>query len=84
MTQIHARRRTPYDTGRRLEPIAWVHDGVTGQSNLRRAVDDDYGRVDFDDSEAATLVTLWIECDDDGTHHLHLNTDLDLQIHHHD
>ncbi|CAM5539976.1 hypothetical protein [Leifsonia shinshuensis] len=53
---------TPYDTGARLEPHVWVHDGITSPDGLSRDAEaDDYGRVDFDDDEGTTIATLWIE-----------------------
>lgn len=39
---------TPYDTGERLEPRPWSTDGDP----------DRYGRVDFDDDEAATVLSV--------------------------
>lgn len=59
------RKLTPYDTGERLEPMPWVKDGIAGQFEPRPAEPDDYGRVDFDDSDS-TVATLWIERRDDG------------------
>ena len=49
---------TPYDTGARLEPHPWVRDGITGHEYQRPAEADDYGRVDFDDDEAATVLSV--------------------------
>ncbi len=55
----------PYDTGARLEPRPWVErvgdSWVTGSERLRDAFPDDFGRVDFDDDEAATLATVYVE-----------------------
>lgn len=51
---------SPYDTGARLEPHPWVHDGTTGSEYQRPAEADDYGRVDFDDDEGTTIATLHI------------------------
>lgn len=56
---------TPYDTGAVLEPFPWVHkDGTTG-TDRRPCEDDDYGRVDFDNDEGATIVTLRVTRDGD-------------------
>ncbi|MFT4284292.1 MAG: hypothetical protein QM598_05600 [Protaetiibacter sp.] len=56
---------TPYDTGARLEPRTWVEDvggsWVTGSERLRDAFPDDFGRVDFDDDEGATIATIYVE-----------------------
>lgn len=53
---------TPYDTGYRLEPKVWVRDGITSPDGLARlAEDDDYGRVDFDDDEGGTVLTVYVE-----------------------
>lgn len=62
---------TPYDTGERLEPRPW-------QVQNRNLPDPDernrYGRVDFDDDEAATQVTVHVtkDADRDG-HTLHIS-----------
>lgn len=44
---------TPYDTGTRAEPKVWLAD--------HRESDEDYGKVDFNDSEDYTIATLHIE-----------------------
>lgn len=45
------KKLTPYDTGNRLEPRVWVP-----------AVDDDFGRVDFEDDAGITILPgLYIE-----------------------
>ena len=48
--------QTPYDTGARYEPQLWSPTS-----------DDDYGRVDFDNDESATVLTVYAEPDQDGT-----------------
>lgn len=63
------RELTPYDSGARLEPRAWAP-----------TADDEYGRVDFDNDESATVITLWIERDDAGEYRLHLEADPDLPL----
>lgn len=68
---------TPYDRGERLEPKPWVVH--------RRPVvypDESYGRVDFDNDEAATVATLWIERREDGSYVLrgYNNEPLEVQI----
>lgn len=58
---------TPYDTGERLEPHPWVK--VRGQvaTPMRWCADaatppeaEDFGRVDFDDEEGRTVLTLYV------------------------
>lgn len=56
-----AKPLTPYDTGARLEPKPWVKDGDTGNEYIRPAIPDDYGKVDFDDDEGATVLTVYVE-----------------------
>ena len=51
----------PYDDGWRLEPRVWVTDGTTGNEEPRPAQADDYGRVDFDNDEGATVFTAWVQ-----------------------
>lgn len=63
---------SPYDTGARLEPHAWVNDGTTGNEYPRPAEADDYGRVDFDDGEGTTIATLHIEGSADAAEHVFL------------
>lgn len=53
---------TPYDTGARLQPQVWVHGTITSPTGkAREAVAADYGRVDFDQDDGATIATLFIE-----------------------
>lgn len=63
---------TPYDRGTRLEPHPWVANGITGSELPRPAEDDDYGRVDFDTDEGATIATLHIERTEQGRYVLHI------------
>lgn len=51
---------TPYDTGERAEPRPWPTGG-----NADR---DDFGKVDFDNDESRTLITLWVERRPEGGH----------------
>ncbi|MGO1276985.1 MAG: hypothetical protein ACTMIG_13695 [Corynebacterium variabile] len=58
---------TPYDTGERLEPVAWVRGGTTSPDGLARpAEDDDFGRVDFDLDDGTTLATVYLMPVDTG------------------
>lgn len=56
---------TPYDTGERLEPHLWVRSA--GHAPLPRdpatglVTDDDFGWVDFDDTEGRTVLSLYIQ-----------------------
>lgn len=56
-------RLTPYDNGTRLEPHVWVRRGdvATPGGLPRRVEENDYGRVDFDDDEGRTVLTLHVE-----------------------
>lgn len=56
----------PYDNGTRLEPKPWVQDGTAGSDDPRPATLDDYGRVDFDNDEGATELTVWATPTEDG------------------
>lgn len=49
-------RPSPYDTGEILEPRVWENNG-----RIER-----FGRVDFDNDESATEVTVWVERGPDG------------------
>jgi len=58
---------SPYDTGERLEPHAWVRDKmVSPDGEMRPAETDEYGRVDFDADDGTTILTLFIEPTDGG------------------
>lgn len=58
---------TPYDSGERLEPMPWVKGDVASPGGLpRRVTPDDYGRVDFDNDEGATMLTAYVEPDPTG------------------
>ena len=52
------RKLTPYDTGERLEPKLWVGStqGVGSQNDR-----DDWGKVDFDNDESSTELTIYVE-----------------------
>jgi hypothetical protein len=51
---------TPYDTGDRLEPNSWT------ARNQPKTSREDYGKVDFDNEEGATALTLHATRNDDG------------------
>lgn len=58
---------TPYDRGSRLEPHAWVRGDTASPGGLpRRAVEADYGRVDFDSDDGTTILTLYVGRGDNG------------------
>lgn len=63
---------TPYDTGDRLEPHPWVpgRGGAAPSGLPRQTVEDDYGRVDFEDDESRTVVSLYVGRDDEGSYAL--------------
>lgn len=52
-----ARPLTPYDTGERAEPSTWIPSNR--HDHTRNPHADDYGKVDFDDSESVTIATVW-------------------------
>lgn len=60
---------TPYDTGDRLEPHRWRE---------RPDQPEDYGKVDFDNEESATVATVWIEATPMGTYVLRMDTDFEF------
>lgn len=49
-------RPSPYDTGEILEPLVWPTNG-----RMER-----FGRVDFENDEGGTDVTVWVERGPDG------------------
>ncbi len=60
-------RLTPYDTGERLEPHVWVKGEVATPGGLPRSViRDDYGRLDFENEEGGTVLTVLVERAADG------------------
>ncbi|GAB3252264.1 hypothetical protein [Arthrobacter pigmenti] len=69
MTAPHTPRSsqplTPYDTGERLEPHPWVSSPEATDTS-REGDSGDYGRVDFDDDEAQTVLTAYVERGPDG------------------
>lgn len=68
---------TPYDTGKRLEPHVWV----PRDPGLPPAQDpDDYGRVDFDNEEGGTELTVHVDREDDGTLTLHIHSADDIKV----
>lgn len=52
---------TPYDTGARLEPKLWVTStsGTLGNAS-------DFGKVDFENDESSTELTIYVEPDADS------------------
>lgn len=67
---------TPYDKGTRAEPRIWPTPGAkefAGAPPLQqRLYERDYGKVDFDDDESATLATVWLERDEAGRAVVHV------------
>lgn len=66
---------TPYDTGKRLEPVPWVRG-----ASVEGYPPSNFGKVDFDNEEGGTDATLWIERNEDGTYTLHGYTNVELKI----
>lgn len=56
---------TPYDADKRLEPQVWVSPH-TGLTQGRPAEPDDWGKVDFDDSEGYTFAIVYVELTEYG------------------
>lgn len=73
---------TPYDTGDRLEPHPWVRGEVASPGGLPWRVEvGDFGRVDFDDDEGRTVLTLYVERSVTGGYALHVeNLTAELRI----
>lgn len=74
---------TPYDTGDRLEPYAWVVVRGSAATPIRWCADgadqpdpEDFGRVDFDDDESRTVLTAYIAREGSG-YVLHVENLLD-------
>lgn len=69
---------TPYDTGARLEPKPWPVATPTALDQI--SLDeigladelDRFGNVDFENDESATLVTIHVSKNPDGTHTVHV------------
>lgn len=64
---------TPYDTGERLEPHPWISPGsinaaqvVRGSIGIPAPTFEDFGRVDFDDEEGRTVLTVYVDTDPHG------------------
>lgn len=77
---------TPYDTGRRGEPVPWTHarslDGFPPIASEKE--EDRFGKVDFTDDASETLVTVWVERNDAGEHVVHiqeLGTEVLVKVH---
>lgn len=65
---------TPFDTGARLEPKPWGRAHFNG--------DDDYGKVDFENDESVTDVTIHVEREEGGALvvHVYQHTDNELRV----
>lgn len=64
---------TPYDTGDRLEPHPWISPAsldaaqlVRGSVGIPAPTFQDFGRVDFDDEESRTVLTVYVDRDSHG------------------
>jgi len=53
----NVKKLTPYDTGERLEPRLWVSRTAGLTDNNR----DMFGKVDFENDESATEITIYVE-----------------------
>lgn len=63
---------TPYDTGDRCEPKLWQPDAASVRFAMNHDETADIGKVDFDDDEAHTVVTVYLARHDDGSHTVHV------------
>lgn len=79
---------TPYDTGKRAEPQPWgtiSRDALAEASPIELALEEDrFGKVDFDDDEGASVVTIWVERNDRGFPVVHiqpLGHDVGIEVH---
>ena len=68
------RKLTPYDTGERLEPRLWV----TAERGDPRSTED-YGKVDYDDEESASILTTYVERNKDKSYTVHIDPLSDFQ-----
>lgn len=51
---------TPYDTGLVLEPRTWVDAEEARQLDASELIEENYGKVDFDNDESTTEFTVQI------------------------
>lgn len=79
---------TPYDTGQRAEPKVWLTRTRNAFTQLdeadRETEEDRYGKVDFDDDEGTSIVTVWVERNERGYPILHvqpLGGDIGMMVH---
>lgn len=69
---------TPYDTGEVLQPIVWRIDPSSGQFDMKPMPEAEkrerYGKVDFDNDESATILTIKVDRNDGegGGYALHI------------
>lgn len=61
---------SPYDTGERLQPFPWVKEI---NIDFAGSPADAYGRVDFDDDESSTVVSVVVKRDKAGDYTLYVN-----------
>ncbi|MGO2047604.1 MAG: hypothetical protein ACTH2X_10190 [Brachybacterium tyrofermentans] len=63
---------TPYDTGQRAEPKPWQRTRRDILDVMLCGDAEDIGNVDFDNDEAATVVTIHVSRDPDGGYTVHV------------
>lgn len=68
---------TPYDTGTIAEPILWQDNRDAVQAALRSGHEADIGKVDFNDDEGATVVTVRVTRDKHGAHSIYIESHRD-------
>lgn len=87
MTDI--RTLTPYDTGKRAEPKAWLRSSALMLAQMepieRELEEDRYGKVDFEDENGDDLFTIWVETNEAGHPVVHIQqigpTPVAIRIH---
>lgn len=64
---------TPYDTGQRAEPATWTPSNshlysmpVDDRARILTQHGDDFGKVDFDNTEGQAIATVWATPTGDG------------------
>lgn len=73
-------RLTPYDNGTVAEPKPWQRDNRALYAAIDEGRYDDIGKVDFDNEESATVLTVRVTRAQDGHYCLHLNSFTDESI----
>lgn len=88
ITEAKTALLTPYDLGQRGEPKVWslLSRGALNKLDMTELHDqmDRYGKVDFEDDEGTSIVTVWVERNEQGYPILHvqpLGGDIGMMVH---